>query len=70
MYSIPQGVQITSIQNTSNRHIVIQAQANDYDQLGFFKSVIQNDVLLTNVISSTGQKENNIVVIRIEGDMP
>lgn len=70
MYSIPQGVQITSIQNTNNRHIVIQAQANDYDQLGFFKSVIQNDVLLTNVISSTGEKENNIVVIRIEGDMP
>ena len=70
MFGIPQGVQITSIQNTTGNKIVIEAQSNQYDQLGFFKAVIQNNGYLLNVISTAGQKENEIVKVRIEGEIP
>ena len=66
----PTGVQITSIQNTTDKHIVIKAQSNDYDQLGYLVSSLRNQNVLTSVLSSTGQKSNNIVSIQIEGDLP
>ena len=31
---------------------------------------MKTDVILTNVISTAGQKDNNVVTIRIEGDLP
>ena len=70
MYVIPENVQITSIQNTTNRHVVIEAKSDKYEQLGMFKAKIQNDVLLTNVISTAGQKDNEIVTVKIEGELP
>lgn len=70
MYVIPENVQITSIQNTTNRHVVIEAQSDKYEQLGMFKAKIQNDVLLTNVISTAGQKDKEIVTVKIEGELP
>ncbi len=66
----PTGVQITSIQNTTDKHIVIKAQSSDYDQLGYLVSSLRNQNVLTSVLSSTGQKSNNIVSIQIEGDLP
>lgn len=70
MTGIPEGVQITSIQNTSNNHIEIIAQTTQYEQLGFFKAKIQNDNILTNVVSTAGQKDNNVITVKIEGDLP
>lgn len=70
MSAVPQNVQITSIQNTSGRKIEIYAQSNIYDPLGFLVAKIRNDRILTDVISSTGEKNNDIITIKIEGEMP
>ena len=70
MYIMPTGVQIVSIQNTSANHIEIQAQSNKYDQLGFLVTKMQLEPVLTNVISTAGQKSNGIITIKIEGDLP
>ena len=70
MNVIPENVQLTSIQNTTDRHIVIEAQSDKYEQLGMFKAKIQNDVILTDVISTAGQKDNSVVTVKIEGDLP
>ena len=37
MYNIPTGVQLLSIENTTGKNITITAQAEKYDQLGYFK---------------------------------
>ena len=70
MYIIPENVQITSIQNTTGTHIVIEAQSNKYEQLGMFKAKLETGLYLTNVISTSGQQENNIIKVKIEGDLP
>lgn len=70
MSVIPEGVQLTSIQNTVDRHIVINAQSNQYEQLGYFVARLKTDVILTNVTSTSGQKTNGVVTISIEGDLP
>ena len=70
MSIVPENVQLTSIENTSDTHIVINAQSNKYEQLGYLKAKIKSDVILTNVISTAGQKDNNVVTVKIEGDLP
>ena len=70
MSIVPESVQITSIENTTGTHIEINAQSNKYEQLGYLKAKIKSDVILTNVISTAGQKDNNVVTVRIEGDLP
>ena len=70
MSIVPENVQLTSIENTTGTHIVIDAQSNKYEQLGYLKAKIKADVILTNVISTAGQKDNNTVTVRIEGDLP
>lgn len=70
MYIIPETVQITSISNTTNKNIVIVAQAADYDQLGYFIAKIKVEGILKNTISSSGQKNGNTVTVTIEGELP
>lgn len=69
MYVIPKNVQLTSIQNTSGTHIVIKAQAMQYEQLGYFKAILKTDNILTNVVSDSAVKENGVVKVTIEGDI-
>lgn len=88
MSVIPSSVQITSIETTKyekktitgetieNTKVVINAQSDKYEQLGYFVAVLKNDVILTGtgqeneVKSTTGQKSNGVVTIQIEGDLP
>lgn len=70
MYRIPEEVQLTSIENTTDKHIVIQAKCKEYTQLGYFIAKIKTSEILTNVISSSGVKNNNEVSVTIEGDLP
>lgn len=70
MSVIPESVQLTSIENDTGTHIVINAQSNKYEQLGFFVARLKNDVILNNVISTAGQKDSGVVTIKIEGDLP
>ena len=48
MYNIPDKVQLTSIENTSKKSISITAQSLDYDQLGYFKAVLDKKKILKN----------------------
>ena len=70
MYVMPSEVQLISIQNTTSTHVVIQAQSKWYAQLGYLKTSIQLNEILTNVFATSAQKENNILSMRIEGDLP
>ena len=70
VYVIPSEVQITSIENTEDTHIVIKAQAEKYEQLGYFKAVLSTKNILLNVQSDSGTKSDDIVSITIEGDLP
>ena len=70
MSIIPENVQLTSIENDTKKHIVINAKSDKYEQLGFFVASLKSDVILTNIVSATGQKDNSAVTIKIEGDLP
>lgn len=72
MNVIPDGVTLTSIENTTGTHIVINAQSEDYDLLGFFKGSIIVDGILSpsTVVSTSGVKQDGIVKVVIEGDLP
>ena len=72
MKSIPKEVQLTSIENKNGKKIVINAQSNKYEQLAYFKTQLKSEGILnpTTVVSSEAVKENNIVKIVIEGELP
>ena len=70
MFDIPQRVQITSIENTSGTHIVIQAQSDKYEQLGYFNAVITNKEILKDVKSTSGIRQDSMIKITIEGELP
>ena len=70
MYIMPDEVQITSIQNTTETHVEIQAQSKSYSQLGYLTSNLKVSGTLNNVISTAGQQQNDIITIKIEGDLP
>lgn len=70
MFVIPQKVQITSIRNTKDTHIVIEAQSEKYEQLGYFKAVLDTKGILVDVKSTSGLKENGLVKVTIEGELP
>ncbi|MCI8482378.1 MAG: hypothetical protein HFJ27_04855 [Clostridia bacterium] len=72
MFTIPKGVQITSIENTSGANIVINVQSSNYEQLGYFKSKIKEDGILLDVVSDSGQKQgqNGLIKTVIEGKLP
>lgn len=72
MYIIPKEVQLTSVENTTGSHIVINAQAERYEQLGYFKVKIANENILKadTVVSTMGTKDGDMVKIVIEGDLP
>lgn len=70
MFIIPDNVQVISIKNTTGTHVAIEAQSNKYEQLGMFKAKLDTEMYLTNVISTSGQQENNVIKVTIEGDLP
>lgn len=70
MYIIPKNVQITAIENTSGKHIKITAQAEKYEQLGYFKAQLKNEQILRDIVSDQGVKENDVVKVIIEGELP
>lgn len=70
MFVIPQKVVITSIKNTQDNHIVIEAQAEKYEQLGYFKALLDSKGILDDVKSTSGTKDGNLVKVTIEGELP
>jgi len=70
MYNIPQGVQLLSIENQTNKTITITAQAKQYDQLGYFKAVLEEEEILTNITTTKGEKQGELINITITGELP
>ena len=67
------GIQAFASESTKEEevpHIVIDAQSNKYEQLGYLIAKVKTDVILTNVISTAGQKDNGVITVRVEGDLP
>lgn len=70
MFAIPKQAQILSISNTEDKHIIIEAQSEEYQYLGYLKSEIQNRAILVNVTSTSGTRVNDMIQVTIEGDLP
>lgn len=72
MFAMPQGVQVTSIENSTSRHIIINVQSEKYEQLGIFKAILKTQGIFApdTVVSSPATKQGNIVQTVIEGDLP
>lgn len=66
---IPKGVQLLSIKNPTTKTVQIEAQAKEYEQLGYFISKIKVDGILANVKSTESVKQNEYIKITIEGDL-
>lgn len=81
---IPRETKLVSLENTEDRHFVIQARANKYQQLGYLKALLETPTqsgsvqkpILENVKASTGVRyhdedaEEEYILITIEGDLP
>ena len=70
MYNIPKEVQLVSIQNPSDKTVKIEAQAVEYEQLGYFIAKIKNEGILADVKSTSGLKQTEYVRVTIEGNLP
>ena len=70
MQKIPEEVQLLSIENTTDKHIIIKAKSKEYTQLGYFIAKIKTSNILSNVVSSSGVKSGGEVSVTIEGDLP
>ena len=70
MSIIPETVQILSVENTNEKHIIINAQSAQYEQIGFFLSELKLNGILLNVKSDLGVKSDSLVKVTIEGDLP
>ena len=70
MNSIDETVQITSIQNTTGKHIVIVAQSPKYPGLGYFKTILKTKNILQNVVSGSSMKQGGVITVTIEGELP
>ena len=68
--AIDQNVQITSISNPYDKHIVIEAKSPKYGSLGFFKTSLSINNILTNVVAGGGIKQGDEITVTIEGDLP
>lgn len=70
MNEIDETVQISSIENTTGKHIVIVAQSPRYPGLGYFKTRLKTKNILQNVVSGSSMKQNGVITVTIEGDLP
>lgn len=70
MAVIPKGVQLISIENTVDTHIVINAKSTSYEEAAYFKAKLKTEKILNNVVSDTGTLTDNYLNVTIEGELP
>ena len=70
MAVIPKSVQLTSIENTSDTHIVIKAQSPKSEQIAYFKKKLDAEEILKEVVSDTGVLQGGSLSVTIEGELP
>lgn len=69
-YITPTGVRILSVENTTDKHVVIVAQSREYEQLGYFIGAIKVGEVLKDTVSSSSQKSEDTVTVTIKGELP
>lgn len=69
---IPKEVKVTSLENTSDKKIVIKAESQKYEQLAYLKAKIKSEEILqpNSVVSTEAVKDGTAVKIVIEGELP
>lgn len=70
MATIPRGVQLVSIKNASDTHIVISAKSVSYEEVAYFKAKLKTEGILENVVSDTGVLTDGYLNVVIEGELP
>lgn len=70
MNVMPKGAKLTYIENTDTNHIKITVESPTYEQIAYLISSIKNDGILINVLSTIGQKTQNMISVNIEGELP
>lgn len=70
MAVIPRGVQLISIENTSDTKIVINAKSASYEEIAYFKAKLKTEGILDNVVSDTGTLTEGYLNVTIEGELP
>ena len=70
MSVIPKEVKLTSIENNIDGKIVINAESQNYDDLGYFKATLKTKNILKNISSDSSVKLDNVVKVTIEGELP
>lgn len=70
MNVVDETVQIASIENTTDKHIVIVAKSYRYPGLGYFKTRLKTNNILQNVVSGSSMKQDGVISVTIEGDLP
>lgn len=70
MAVIPKSVQLISIENTTDTHIVISAKSPIYGQISIFKTKLKTEEILKNVVSNTGTMQGGYLTVTIEGELP
>ena len=70
MNVVDETVQLVSIENTTGKHVVIVAQSPKYPGLGYFKTKLKTQNILQNVVSGSSIKQDGLVIVTIEGDLP
>lgn len=70
MTVIPANVQLTSIENTTNTHIVITAKSKNYQEIAYFKTKLKTEEILENIVSDTGSVSGGYLNVTIEGELP
>ena len=61
MANIPDKVQLVSIENTTDKHISINAKSYDYQQLGYFIATVKTKKILFNAVTSSTVKTPSTV---------
>lgn len=69
MNCIPERANIVSIENDENNHMIINVESMEYDAIGYFKSQLMFEEILTNVKSTAGIKIDGFIQVTIEGDL-
>ena len=70
MFNIPKEVQLLSISNATDKQVSIVAQSKEYEQLGYFIAKIKNEGILTDVTSTSGEKQGDYILVTITGNLP
>ena len=70
MSVIPKEVKLTSIENNVDGKIIINAESQNYDDLGYFKATLKTKNILKNISSDSSVKLDNVVKVTIEGELP